>query len=367
MITRLGILTALVCFSSSAVMATEPLTLSHVAYEETLTVVVDFDPGQHNSVVQGLQRFWKMQGRVKDVTVVSAHDLSESRNPAPGNIVLYGTFATREDNPVFRAFRGTWIGKLLRKEAPQFSGEVGCMIVGKNPFSTGSSAVFAATALDLFAQLHEHYDGSKSFIAVVDGRIESTMVFDAEFNGIDPRIDLKLALEDVSHFFRVIEEAHPHPLMNISPEAYIDLKRNVEISLEEAADGKKRITTAALSIELAKAAAALKDGHTTLRLQQVDFSDTTRRMLPFEMAYELGGLYTDHPYEGERRRKIVAIDNRDPIDFLQPVLAAISGEKAGQKAHDVRGKSGRVLVLPCSGRWTCAGADDKRSIRGDSR
>ncbi len=186
MITPIRILTALVCFSASAVTGTEPLTLSHVAYEETLTVVVDFDPDLHNSVVQSLEHFWKMQGNVQDVTVVSANDLSKRRHLAPGNIVLYGTFAMREDNPVFHAFRDTWIGDLLRKEAPHFSGDVGGLIVGKNPFSPGSSVVVVATSLDLLAQLHEHYDGSKSFIAVVDGRLESVMVYDAEFNGIDP-------------------------------------------------------------------------------------------------------------------------------------------------------------------------------------
>ena len=333
MITPIRILTALVCFSASAATGTEPLTLSHVAYEETLTVVVDFDPDLHNSVVQGLEHFWKMQGNVQDVTVVSANDLSKRRHLAPGNIVLYGTFAMREDNPVFRAFRGTWIGDLLRKEAPHFSGDVGGLIVGKNPFSPGSSVVVVATSLDLFAQLHEHYDGSKSFIAVVDGRLESVMVYDAEFNGIDPGIDLNLALEDVSFFFRVIEEAHPQPLINLSPEAYIELKRNVKKRLAQVADHRKIVPTSALSIELAKAAAAFKDGHTSvhLDLQQVDFSDTTRRMLPFEMTYELGELYTDHPYERGHCRKIVAIDNRDPIDFLEPVLAAISGEKLQKK------------------------------------
>ena len=318
--------------SASAAMGNEPLTLSHVEKHESLTVVVDFAPSMHPSVVGSIEHFWKTRGNVKDVTVLSTDSVTKSEDVALGNVVLYGTFEIREDNPVFHAFRGTWIGKLLRREAPHFSGAVGCLGVGKNPFSEGSSVVVVASSLDLLPQLHEHYDGSKSSVSVVDGHLETVMMYDAGFKKIDPGIDLKLALEDMRYFFRVIEEAHPHPLMNISPEGYIDLKRNAQESLEKAADSRSIVTTSVLSVELAKTAAAFQDGHTNHYLYlQVDYSDTTRRMLPFEMSYQLGALYADQSTENEHRRKIVAIANRDPIDFLQPILAAISGEKPDKK------------------------------------
>ncbi len=318
--------------SASAAMGTAPLTLSHVEKQESLTVVADFDPSLHTSVVESIEHFWKTQGNVKDVTMLSTDGVSKIEDLAIGNVVLYGTFEIREDNPVFHAFRGTWIGELLRKEAPHFSGDVGGLVVGKNPFSEGSLVVVVATSLDLLPQLHEHYDGSKSLVSVVNGHLETVMINDAGFNRIDPGIDLKLALEDMSYFFRVIEEAHPHPLMNISPEGYIDLKRNAQESLEKAADSRSIVTTSALSIELAKAAAAFQDGHTNHYLDlQVDYSDTTRRMLPFELSYQLGAFYADRSIENEHRRKIVAIANKDPVDFLQPILAAISGEKLDKK------------------------------------
>ncbi|MCY3871264.1 MAG: S41 family peptidase [Gemmatimonadetes bacterium] len=318
--------------SASAAMRTVPLTLSHVEKQESLTVVVDFDSRLHTGVVDSIEHFWKTQGNVKDVTVLSTDVVSKSEDLAPGNVVLYGTFEIREDNPVFHAFRGTWIGELLRKEAPHFSGEVGGLVVGKNPFSEGSSVIVVATSLDLLPQLHEHYDGSKSFVSVVNGRLETVMIYDAGFNRIDPGIDLKLALEDMWYFFRVVEEAHPHPLMNISPEGYIDLKRNAQESLEKAADSRSIVTISALSVELAKAAAAFQDGHTNHYLDlQGGYSDTTRRMLPFKLSYQLGAFYADQLIENEHRRKIVAIANKDPFDFLQPILAAISGEKLDKK------------------------------------
>lgn len=320
--------------SASVAMGTEPLTLSHAEKQESLTVVVDFDPSMHTSVVESIEQFWKTQGNVKDVTVLSTDGVSKSEDSALGNVVLYGTFEIRGDNPVFHAFRGTWIGKLLRREAPHFSGEVGCLVVGKNPFSEGSSVVVVANSLDLLPQLHEHYDGSKSFVSVVNGHLETVMMYDAGFKKIDPGIDLKLALEDMRYFFRVIEEAHPHPLMYISPEGYIDLKRSAQESLEKAADSRSIVATSALSVALAKAAAAFQDGHTNHYLDlQVDHAGTTRRMLPFELSYQLGAFYADRSIENEHRRKVVAIANKDPIDFLQPILAAISGEKLEKSSH----------------------------------
>ena len=54
-------------------------------------------------------------------------------------------------------------------------------------------------------------------------------------------------------------------------------------------------------------------------------------MLPFKLSYQLGAFYADGSIENEHPRKIVAIANKDPLDFLQPVLAAISGEKLDNK------------------------------------
>ena len=330
-------------------MRTVPLTLSHVEKQESLTVVVDFDPRLHTGAVDSIEHFWKTQGNVKDVTVLSTDVVSKSEDLALGNVVLYGTFEIREDNPVFHAFRGTWIGELLRKEAPHFSGEVGGLAVGKNPFSEGSSVVVVATSLDLLPQLHEHYDGSKSFVSVVNGRLETVMMYDAGFNRIDPGIDLKLALEDMWYFFRVVEEAHPHPLMNISPEGYIDLKRNAQESLEKAAGSRSIVTTSALSVELAKSAAAFQDGHTNhyLDLQGGLFGYNLSHVA-FQAVLPIGSLLRGSIDRGRTSSENRGDSQQRSARFPATYPCSYFRRKAGQKNHIVCGKPGYLLVLPCS-------------------
>ena len=134
-------------------------------------------------------------------------------------------------------------------------------------------------------------------------------------------------------FFRVIEEAHPQPLLHISPDSYSALKRGVEERLRQIVDLGSNVGVTDLAIEGARAAAALKDGHTAMWLDQehVDVFDPARRMLPFEITCERNRLYLGNPFREKHRGEIVAIENLDAVRYLEPVLAGISGEMLSHK------------------------------------
>ena len=316
------------------------LSLSSVVVQGTITVVVDFDVSHQQDVAQEIVRFWETKKYTETVKLVPMAELTGNtdKDVIEGALVLYGTFEESDGNPVFSAFRGTWLEGFLC-DSSRFSTQVGVIAVGRHPFTDGYVVVFAATSLQLIPRLHESYllyesyEEPESLILTIEGGLTSTMKYDAGFQTVIPVIDLDLALDDVSFFFRIIEEAHPQPLLNISPEEYIKLKQDVKERLKECADKGKTVLISELTIELAKAAAALEDGHTSLNLgqQHVDISDRSRRMLPFEIAYESGTLYRAYPYQGKQRQKIVGINNMDPVTFLKPILAGISGEKLSHK------------------------------------
>lgn len=316
------------------------LSLSSVVGQGTLTVVVDFDVSHQKDVAQEIVQFWETKKYTETVKLVPMSEIigNTDKDVIEGALVLYGTFEESDDSPVLSAFHGTWLECFLN-DSSRFSTQVGVIAVGRHPFSDGYAVVFAATSLQLIPRLHEchllyeSYEEPESLILTVEGGLTSTMKYDVGFQTVIPVIDLDPALDDITFFFQVIEEAHPQPLLNISPEEYIKLKQDVKERLKECADQGKTVLISALTIELAKAAAALGDGHTSLKLgqQYVDISDGSRRMLPFEIAYESGDLYRGYPYRGKQRQKIVGINNQDPVTFLKPILAGISGEKLSHK------------------------------------
>lgn len=315
-------------------MDVNPVTLSRVESRKTLTAVLDFDVGQHEDAVRSVVEFWSKKDQIQRVITVSTKEIEEGADQdlLDGDIVLYGDLTAQPRNPVFQAFRGTRLD-VLEKRAAGFSSTVGVTALGKNPFSDGYAAVFAAAGPDRFARLHDYYDGSMSLVLTLSDHHGFTALFDEAFERIDPRIGLNHALEDVANLFRTIEEAHPQPLLHISPDSYSALKRGVEERLRQIADHGSNVGISDLAIAGARAVAALNDGHTAMWLdqEQVDIFDPTRRMLPFEITCERNGFYVVHPTREKHREEIVSINDMDPLGFLEPVLAAISGEMLSHK------------------------------------
>ena len=179
-----------------------PLILSRIERRSTLTVVLDFEVGHHEELVRSVVEFWQEKDQIEQVITISTKEISEGIDQAllDGDIVLYGNWTARPRNPVFQAFHGSRLD-VLEKQAAGFSSTVGIAAMGKNPFSDGYAAVFAATSPDRFNLLHEYYDGSMSLVLSLGDHHGFTALFDEAFERIDPRIGLDQALEDVAGFF----------------------------------------------------------------------------------------------------------------------------------------------------------------------
>lgn len=334
---------ALCCFAFCAIvfagadLAAEPLTIGDLVASSpaTLTVVVDFDHTRFAAVEDSIRAFWTTAlPHVDTVRFISASAVDHSLLAEA--TLLYGTLDMRADNPVFRAFSDTWLA-VVEQEAPQLENadDTGLIAVGTNPFAaSGFVGVFAAASVDFLPGLHPYYDGLQSMVTVFRGQLDGTALYDSRFRKILPEITRDEALQDIDVFFDTIEQVHPQPLMHLSPESYLRLKQGMpgRIGLHDAT----AISKTDLAIELAKAAAMLEDGHTALMPsgRDIDQTDTEPTMLPLLLGYSLGGLYVaaTTPTTGHLEdRRLVAVDGQPILDYLSPVLEAISGERIEKK------------------------------------
>lgn len=153
-----------------------------------------------------------------------------------------------------------------------------------------------------------------------------------------PDVALPAALEDLDFFFRTVESVHPQPLALISPEDYLGLKRRSKELLEEAANKGGTVPRSLLAVVVAEAAAAFGDGHTSCHLRPwlIPGSDQSKRMLPFHLAYECGVILIGDTVEGLghlRRSKLLEINGAAVVEFIQPILDKVSGERTEGKIN----------------------------------
>jgi len=316
------------------------LTLNKVANSigDTLYAVLDFPVEDNPDVVRSLRAYWSEHKGVRKVVFLPSHDKPVLEKELKGkNFYIYGTFAPREDNLLFRALPDAPFFDDLKKEVTAYEGVNVCLIiVGRNPFGGGFVNIFAAGSPNLLPDIHEFYDGTKSLIAVVEGTVFNKMVFDSNFSFKSTFMSLSEALEDVNFFFRTLESVHPQLLAFVSPEDYLKLKQEVRERIREAAGVEGKLSLSSLAVILAEAAAFFKDGHTFLNLNPslVDEADTTRRMLPFRLRYYLGRILIGNTVRGLENLKgckLLKMNDVDFIEFIRPILAKISGEREAHR------------------------------------
>ena len=146
------------------------------------------------------------------------------------------------------------------------------------------------------------------------------------------------ALADLDFFFKTVESVHPRPLANIEEDQYLKLKRESRERVVEATRKDKEQTLTALAVTLARAAAALGDGHTFVRLDGslVDDADTAPVMLPFYLGVETGRIVILNPGEGLESlqgRRLLKINDIDTLTALAPALELLSGERTAFKLN----------------------------------
>lgn len=152
---------------------------------------------------------------------------------------------------------------------------------------------------------------------------------------IRPPLGLNDAYEDADFFFRTVEQVHPNHLANISGEDYKALKQRCQAAFEEGNRQKGRISKVSLALVIAEAAALFGDGHTSLWLNS-DLIESDRSILmpPFRLIWQAGRILirdTTEQFEHIKGVRLLEINGVDIKEFLQPMLAKISGEREAHR------------------------------------
>ncbi len=152
---------------------------------------------------------------------------------------------------------------------------------------------------------------------------------------IPPPLDLDDAFEDTDFFFKTVGQVHPNHLANISAADYKTLKLRCRTALEAENQRKGRISKAFLALTVAETAAAFVDGHTSLWLGS-DLIESERFILmpPFRLKWQAGHILianTTAGLEHVKGARLLEINGLDINEFLQPMLAKVSGEREAHK------------------------------------
>ncbi|HCC49185.1 MAG TPA: hypothetical protein DEQ38_13870 [Elusimicrobia bacterium] len=135
------------------------------------------------------------------------------------------------------------------------------------------------------------------------------------------------AVEDMRTFFTSLERVHPEPSGNIGPLAYAALKENAmkEAQTLPVKDGKVQVSD--LAYLLYKAAAGLKDGHTSVQWRRSPSDDFKKKIYPPVTLGCVNGEFRiasfGHDLNG---RRLTAINSVPVREFLGPILERQSAE-----------------------------------------
>ena len=134
-------------------------------------MIVDFDRTRFAAVEDSIRAYWTARhvDVVRFIPSTAAASISQDPSQRAG-VLLYGTFDLRADNPVFLAYRDTWLER-LEQEATRFDSQegIGLIAAGKNPYAPGFIGVFAAPSPELLPGLHAHFGPSHSLVTILDG------------------------------------------------------------------------------------------------------------------------------------------------------------------------------------------------------
>jgi hypothetical protein len=147
----------------------------------------------------------------------------------------------------------------------------------------------------------------------------------------DGPLSLDAALDDIGFFFKTVEQVHPNHLANISTEQYEALKRRCWTALDEESQLHGSISKPFLALTVAEAAASFGDGHTYFSPESDLINESERSILmpPFRMKWQAGHIViadTTATLEHVKGARLLKINGIAMNEFLQPILAKISGE-----------------------------------------
>jgi len=143
------------------------------------------------------------------------------------------------------------------------------------------------------------------------------------------------AVEDTRRFFSDLERVHPEPSGNIGPAAYAALKENIlkEAQLLPVKAGEVQVSD--LAYLLYKAAAALKDGHTSVQWRRSPEDLKKKVYPPVTLDCVNGDFFIGSHGHNLRGRRLAAINSVPVRVFLKPILERQSAETANYACFGV--------------------------------
>ncbi len=155
-----------------------------------------------------------------------------------------------------------------------------------------------------------------------------------------PSVSLCEARQDLEFFFKTVQKVHYNPFAYLTKEEYRSLKKHSSESLTAATQPAGGVPRRALALTVARAAAALGDGHTDVPLtaELLEPENETPCMLPFRMSWRAGHVVVGDALPELKRlqgARLVSINGRPLKEALEPMVALISGERWETRVGDL--------------------------------
>jgi hypothetical protein len=315
---------------------------------DTLYVVFDFPVADYQDITDAIQNYWFDQLisiQPNHAIFLCSFDnsfISAQQTLADKNLVIYGSFSSRENNLIRTAFEGTLV-QLPGEELIQDN--TGIIAAGYNPFGKGFSVSIAAKPVNLLTDILNFYDGDYSLIAVLDNNVVQQINYN-----LNTEFHLLKVLSDVDFFFNTLDSVHPDLLRNTPDLNFQQLKQDVRAKLEAETDEDSLIQIDKIGLIFAEAAACFQDGHTSVYLTEAMFARAANSalMLPFHLKVSYGEIFIDGTLPELTHlngKKLLKMNELPLSDFFSPILDKISGERTEYKLLQFINKQAGYLAM----------------------
>jgi hypothetical protein len=262
---------------------------------------------------------------------------SSLKSKLRNGFILYTTFGDKANLLRLATRQIGWTvaeGNLQFREVTVALKDARAILVGKNPYGRGYCAIYAAGTNRGLVGINGVYDDPSSVQILRGTETLREAIYDEKFV-VHERISRTAALEDVNQFFDTLRRVHIDRLRNHSEEDIRNLRQRTITDVESKVDSHSEITVEDLALQLYRAAAWYKDGHTSVAWMMPPnlWNARNKRFPAFRLAFD-GGRFLiaaarDKSIVGQ---ELIAVNGTPTEDFLRPILDRSSAETPGFRA-----------------------------------
>ena len=325
-------LSVLVLFCAAAPAAAERALLNeyyNVAVRKRLPVVIDLpedaDRAKAAAYVKGIHDEFFKDSELLDASRLGPEELKARLG---GGFVLYTVLGRSKVLPAVRKPEFKFSGGRLTVAGETYSGGLRYITLAADPYREGAwCEIYAASSNALVDGINSVMHGPASYHVYRGSRQAGEGYFDEDFAYAPRGLSLAQAAEDIADFFARCEHVHPDLLASLTAEKYLALKeRTYDAALARARKG--RVAVRDLAYELYYAAAAFRDGHTSLYYKELPLKELDEAGYPpFLFEYRNGRFFAARAADkGLEGAELLGVDGRPFAEFAAPVLERCSGE-----------------------------------------